>query len=148
MIRSVIAALAGALTLGATYANARPLSPEFLAADWPGAPFSEAVRTGDFLILSGQIGETAGKVPFGDESRSVMNRIGATLGKHGASFDDVVKCTVMLTDMALLQEFNAVYIDYFKPDRLPARSAFGASDLAANARVEVECWAYRPQADR
>lgn len=143
MLRPGLAIAAMTLaTLVAGPAGAAP--PKFHAADWVGSPFSEAVQAGDFLILSGQVGGGGGKGPFADESRRVMDRISATLARHGASMDDVVKCTVMLTDMSQWDEFNAVYITYFKPDRLPARSAFGVSGLAANARVEVECWAYRP----
>jgi 2-iminobutanoate/2-iminopropanoate deaminase len=54
----------------------------------------------------------------------------------------VFKCTVMLADMTKWPDFNKVYVSYFDPDRLPARSAFGASGLALGAQVEVECWAY------
>ena len=52
------------------------------------------------------------------------------------------KCTVMLADMAEWEAFNKIYVTYFKPDRLPARSAFGANGLARGARVELECVAY------
>jgi enamine deaminase RidA (YjgF/YER057c/UK114 family) len=48
----------------------------------------------------------------------------------------------MLADMAKWADFNKVYLAYFDPDRLPARSAFGANGLALGAQVEVECWAY------
>ncbi len=123
---------------------AAPLSAPQFYPSWAGSPFSEAVQAGDFLILSGQVGGGGGKGPIADESRRVMDRIAKTLQAHDASMDDVVKCTVMLTDMSLWDEFNTVYVSYFKPDRRPARSAFGAAGLAANARVEVECWAYHP----
>jgi 2-iminobutanoate/2-iminopropanoate deaminase len=63
----------------------------------------------------------------------------------GAGLDDVFKCTVMLADMSQWARFNAVYVTYFKPDRLPARSAFGASGLAFGAGVELECMAYMPK---
>jgi len=51
----------------------------------------------------------------------------------------------MLADMRRWPEFNAVYLTYFDPDRLPARSAFGANGLALGAEVEIECVAYWPQ---
>jgi 2-iminobutanoate/2-iminopropanoate deaminase len=106
-------------------------------------PFSEAVRVGDTLYLSGQLGIVpgsmrlvAGGMPA--EARQTMENIKATLEAHGASMRDIVKCTVMLADMAEWAAFNEVYAAYF-PDRFPARSAFGAGGLALGARVEVEC---------
>jgi 2-iminobutanoate/2-iminopropanoate deaminase len=48
----------------------------------------------------------------------------------------------MIADMAKWGDFNKVYVTYFKPDRLPARSAFGANGLALGAQVELECIAY------
>jgi 2-iminobutanoate/2-iminopropanoate deaminase len=110
-------------------------------------PFSQAVRVGDVLYLSGSIGEIPGTmtlVPGGleAEARQAMDNIGAVLKENGLSFRDVFKCTVMLADMAQWAAFNKVYLTYFEPDRLPARSAFGASGLALGAAVEVECMAY------
>src|SRR3546814_15552427 len=58
--------------------------------------------------------------------------------RAGTSLDRVVKCTVMLADMALWPEFNQAYLTYFDRDRLPARSAFGTNGLAFDALVEVE----------
>jgi 2-iminobutanoate/2-iminopropanoate deaminase len=110
-------------------------------------PFSQAVRVGDILYLSGVLGYVPGtlKLVAGGieaETRQTMENIGAVLEANGLTFDDVFKCTVMLGDMGKWGDFNKVYLTYFKPDRLPARSAFGASALALGAQVEVECWAY------
>ena len=110
-------------------------------------PFSQAVRVGDVLYLSGALGNKPGTlelVPGGmaAEARQTMENIGAVLRENGLSFRDVFKCTVMLADMSKWADFNKVYIGYFEPDRLPARSAFGANGLALGAQVEVECWAY------
>jgi reactive intermediate/imine deaminase len=110
-------------------------------------PFSSAVRVGDVLYLSGVIGTgTDGKLPPGIEAqtRQTMDNIGAMLKRAGRSFDDVFKCTVMIDDMGEWQAFNRVYVTYFKPGRLPARSAFGADGLALGALVEVECLAHSP----
>lgn len=110
-------------------------------------PFSSAVRVGDVLYLSGVIGTGGdGRLPEGIEAqtRQTMDNIGAMLKRAGRSFDDVFKCTVMIDDMKQWQAFNAVYVTYFKPDRLPARSAFGADGLALGALVEVECLAHAP----
>jgi 2-iminobutanoate/2-iminopropanoate deaminase len=76
------------------------------------------------------------------EARQTMENIGAVLRENRLSFRDVFKCTVMLADMSKWADFNKVYVSYFDPDRLPARSAFGANGLALGAQVEVECWAY------
>ena len=117
---------------------------EYYPAARPNAPFSEAVRAGDFLIVSGQVGVTPGAppAPFADEAKRVMDNVAAVLGRHGASMDNVVKCTVFLADMSQFAAFNAIYTSYFKPGRLPARSAIGPATLAApGARLEVECWA-------
>ena len=109
-------------------------------------PFSQAVRVGDVLYLSGAVGTVPGTmelVPGGieAEARQAMENIGAVLRENGLTFDDVFKVTVMLADMSAWADFNAVYVSYFKPDRLPARSAFGASGLALGAQVELECLA-------
>jgi reactive intermediate/imine deaminase len=110
-------------------------------------PFSQAVLVGDVLYLSGSLGNVPGTrelVPGGmeAEAKQTMENIGAMLKANGLSFDDVFKCTVMLADMSKWGDFNKVYVTYFKPDRLPARSAFGANGLALGAQVELECWAY------
>jgi 2-iminobutanoate/2-iminopropanoate deaminase len=119
-------------------------SPAAAAAN---LPFSQAVRVGDVLHLSGAIGTAPGTgelVPGGidAETRRTMDNIGAVLHENGLTFDDVFKCTVMLADMTEWADFNRVYVTYFTPGRLPARSAFGAAGLALGARVEVECIAY------
>ncbi|HEU4694546.1 MAG TPA: Rid family detoxifying hydrolase [Vicinamibacterales bacterium] len=108
-------------------------------------PFSEAVRVGDTLYLSGQVGIKPGTlelVPGGiqAEARQTLENIRTTLEAHGYSMRDVVKCTVMLADIAEWATFNEVYKAYFSPP-YPARSALGANGLAIGARVEVECLA-------
>jgi reactive intermediate/imine deaminase len=110
-------------------------------------PFSEAVRVGDTLYLSGQIGNVPGTlelVPGGmaEEARQGMENIRTSLETHGYSMTDLVKCTVMLADIGEWPEFNDVYKTFFE-GRYPARSAFGANGLAVGASVEVECFAVR-----
>jgi reactive intermediate/imine deaminase len=112
-----------------------------------GLPFSDAVRAGDVLYLSGALGNEPGtmKLVGGGieaETRQMMQNIARTLAQNDLSFDDVFKCTVMMADMSEWRAFNAVYLEYFKPDRLPSRSAFGTAGLALGARVEMECWAW------
>ena len=126
-------------------------APEFLRAPRAAElalPFSEAVRAGDFLFLSGQLGNVPGKLELvpggiGPEATQTMENIKAILERHGSSLEAVVKCTVFLADIAEWPAFNAVYRTYFS-ERFPARSALAASGLALGARVEVECIAYAP----
>lgn len=108
-------------------------------------PFSEAVRVGHMLYLSGQLGydrESAKLVEGGiaAETRKTLENIKATLEKHGSSMAEVVKCTVFLADIKEWAAMNEVYITYFPSDP-PARSALGSSGLALGARTEIECMA-------
>jgi 2-iminobutanoate/2-iminopropanoate deaminase len=108
------------------------------------------VQVGDILFLSGEIGdagEGTGVVPGGivPETHRMFERIQATLAQHGLSLDDVFKCTVMLADMSEWQKFNEIYSGYFEDGKYPTRSAMGVNGLALGARVEMECWAYKPQ---
>jgi 2-iminobutanoate/2-iminopropanoate deaminase len=119
-------------------------SPAALAAK---LPFSQAVRVGDVLYLSGTLGNIPGTRDLASggmeaETRQTMENIGALLKANGLSFHDVFKCTAMLADMSKWSDFNKVYVTYFEPGRLPARSAFGANGLALGAQVELECWVY------
>lgn len=107
-------------------------------------PFSPSVRVGDTLYMSGQIGQVPEGMDrhtegFDAAVRAAMDSIGAILKSNGLGFGDVVKCTVMLNDMADWPRFNAAYLPYFEGKRLPARSAFGANGLALGAPLEVEC---------
>ncbi len=107
-------------------------------------PFSDAVRVGNMLYLSGEIGvdyKTMKIVPGGikAETKQVMENIKTTLEKYGSSMDNVVKCTIMIQDMKQWPLVNEVYMTYFKKDRLPARSAFGSTALALGAAMELEC---------
>ena len=112
-----------------------------------GLPFCSAARAGDFLYLSGAIGNRQGTMTLVEgglaaRARQAMENIGEVLRACGLGFGDVVKFSIMLADMRRWAEFNAVYVGYFDPARLPARSAFGASGLALGGELEVECVAY------
>lgn len=112
-----------------------------------GYPFSESVEVGGFVFLSGQLGTdpATGELVEGGiepEARQAMENIKAALERRDLTFADVVKCTVMIDEMADWPAFNTVYGDYFDGD-FPARSAFGAEALALGAAVEVECIAAR-----
>jgi len=129
-----------------------PRAAEFLASPFAALralPFSEAVRAGDFLFLSGQIGSargTADVVPGGiaAETKQVLENVRAVLERHGSSLAQVVKFTVFLADIAEWGAFNDIYRTFFAK-HFPARSALGASGLAKGARVELECVAFAPR---
>jgi len=114
----------------------------FSSESMKGFPFSEAVRVGHMLYLSGQLGLDGSRqlVPGGiaAETRQTMENIKATLERYGSSLNHVVKVTCMLADMSEWALMNEVYVTYF-PKHLPARSALGANGLALGARVEIEC---------
>ena len=112
-----------------------------------GVPLSEAVRVGNTLYLSGQIGVQPGtlKLVSGglkEEARQTMTNIRTMLEAHGYAMKDIVKCTVMLADMSKWSEFNGIYTTFFT-GQYPARSALGTTGLALGAQVEVECIAHK-----
>ncbi len=137
-----IAFAASALSTGCAHPNA--LEVEWIPSPRPTAAFSEAVRVGEMLYLAGQIGtDSSGKLVAGGlqmEARQALNNIRATLEKNGSGLDRVVKCTVFLADIRDYNDFNEIYLSYFRA-RKPARSAMAASGLALDARVEIECMA-------
>lgn len=147
-----LAAFTFALLISAVAVGAESAKPEFLVSQDPARrdlPFSEAVRVGDLMFLSGQIGfdpKTGQPVAGGikAETRQALTLIKDVLTRNGASLADVVKCTVFLADIAEWPTFNEIYGEFFKKP-YPARSALAASGLARNARVEVECIAYVPK---
>ena len=105
-------------------------------------PFSDAVRVGNMLYLSGKIGNIPGTSQLAEggiqgETRQALENIKASLEKYGSSMSEVVKCTVFLADIAEWGAMNEVYKTFFKNP--PARSALGVSGLALNGRVEIEC---------
>jgi 2-iminobutanoate/2-iminopropanoate deaminase len=153
-ILTTLLAIAVAAATGIAFAHDEP-EIEFLNSGKvvpKSLPFSEAVRVGDTLYLSGQVGIKPGTLELAPggveaESRQALENIRTTLEVHGYAMRDVVKCTVMLADIAEWATFNEVYKVFFSPP-YPARSALGANGLAIGARVEVECLAVRAPATR
>ncbi len=145
MTKSIVRILLSTILLAS---SAHLHSAEFLnppGSDDLNLPFSDAVRVGNMIILSGKLGTLPGTTnlaPGGikPEAKQALENIKASLERYGASLEDVVKCTVMIADIAEWPAFNEVYVTYF-PGPKPARSAFGANGLAFGGRVEVECWA-------
>lgn len=130
------------LACGSRRAAPRPLTEYLTPYGPPTRPFSPAVRVGNLLFLSGQIGTTStgALIPGGieAETRQTLENIRDVLQRTGSSMDRVVKCTVMLADMREWDAMNSVYTSFF-PGHKPARSSFGATGLALSARVEIEC---------
>ena len=113
--------------------------------------FSTAVRNGNLLFLSGQIGTVPGVTPptlveggVEAETRQTFENIRTVLEAAGLGFENLVKCTVFLADIADYAAVNAVYVTYFEGIDPPARSAVAGSGLALGARVEIECIAAYP----
>lgn len=107
--------------------------------------FTPAVRVGDLVFLSGAIGTPpTGELRVveggvGPETRATMENIRRVLEAAGLGFEDLVKCTVFLADIADYAAMNEVYVTYFEGMEPPARSAMAGSGLALGARVEIEC---------
>ncbi|HWC56902.1 MAG TPA: RidA family protein [Sphingomicrobium sp.] len=148
-MKAILATATGILIMStaAEAATTRPAVEHFgrPAVNGQPLPFSEAVRVGDTLYLSGQIGIGGdGKLPDGIEAQTkqAMENIGAVLKRAGLGYGDVFHCTAFLADMKDWPAFNKAYVPYFPAGKMPARSAFGANGLALGALVEVECQAY------
>ncbi len=137
----------GAAVVCAIGACARPqpstLEVEFLSPNGPSrTPYSPAVRVGNLLFVSGQVGtDSAGRLVAGGiqvEARQALNNVGALLKKSGSSLDRVVKCTVLLSDMKEYAAMNEIYATYFTNHK-PARTTMGVTSLPLGAVIEVDC---------
>ncbi len=141
-------ALYGMLIAAAAASSACVHSPAASAPQYitpngpPRSPFSPAVRVGNVIYTSGQIGTDAtGKLAPGGieaETRQALTNLDAVLRASGSSLQQAVQCTVFLADMKEWPAMNRVYATFF-PTHKPARSAVGVNGIAANGRVEIEC---------
>ena len=105
-------------------------------------PYSQAIECNGMLFVSGQIplNPETGKIVDGgikEQTIQVMENIRAILDEAGYSFEDVLKSTCLLSDMANFQAMNEVYATYY-PNNPPARAAFAVKTLPLNVLVEVE----------
>jgi 2-iminobutanoate/2-iminopropanoate deaminase len=105
-------------------------------------PYSQAIRAGDLLFVSGQIplDPATGTLVDGDitlQTRRVLDNLAAILAAAGGSFEHVVKTTVFLLDMNDFAAMNAVYATYV-PAPPPARSTVQVSRLPRDVRVEID----------
>ncbi|TVZ57206.1 2-iminobutanoate/2-iminopropanoate deaminase [Lutibacter sp. Hel_I_33_5] len=104
-------------------------------------PFSDAVQVDNLLFLTGQIGKdhTLGKIVEGGieaETKQTLVNIEKVLKTHNSDLNNVIKCTVILSDIDDFNKMNKVYRTFFT-DNLPARTTF-AADLVAGAKIEIE----------
>lgn len=110
----------------------------------PVGPYTPIVRAGGWLVVSGQIGLSEGRlVERGTPAQltQAIANLGALLAKEGASLSDVVKTTVFLADIGDYAAMNDAYVAAFGEHR-PARSAVAVAGLPMGAAVEIEAWAW------
>ena len=105
-------------------------------------PYSQAIETNGMLFISGQvpIDPATGKIVEGgisEQAEQVMKNIGAILKAAGYEYNDVVKSTCLLSDMANFADMNEVYGRYY-PENSPARAAYGVVRLPLGALIEIE----------
>lgn len=111
----------------------------------PIGPYSQAVKAGNMLFLSGQVAlDATGNLHIGsikEETTQVMKNIEALLSEAGAGFEHIAKTTIFLSDMSLFAEVNEVYGSYFSSD-FPARETVAVKGLPKNVNVEISVTAF------
>jgi 2-iminobutanoate/2-iminopropanoate deaminase len=111
----------------------------------PIGPYSQAVKAGNLLFLSGQVAlDAQGDLHIGsikEETTQVMKNIEALLSQAGAGFEHIVKTTIFLSDMSLFNEVNEVYGSYFSAN-FPARETVAVKGLPKNVSVEISVTAF------
>ena len=112
----------------------------------PAGPYTPAVRAGELLFVSGQVGMKDGSLIAGDtidQLRQAFANLEGVLAEHGAALTDVVKVTVFLRHMSDFGRMNEAYMDVLG-DHRPARTTIGVAELPINALVEIEAIAWKP----
>ena len=112
----------------------------------PVGPYNQAIATtGQMLFIAGQVpldpqsGNIVGEGDITAQTQQVMTNIEAILTEAGANWNDVVKTSVFLTDLANFSPMNQVYAEYFAEDTAPARACVEVSRLPKDVLVEIEC---------
>ncbi len=113
----------------------------------PVAPYSHAVRAGDFLFVTGQLAEDADtgeviKGPIEQQTRQVMANLKRVLTHAGTDFSKVVMCRIFVTDFRYYETVNDIYASYFDASRLPSRTTVGVLGLAGFGDVEIDLIVY------
>ena len=123
-------------------ADKSPVSTDKAPGPFQGAPYSQAIRAGQLLFLSGQVplDPATGQLVGGDvaaQTRRVMDNLGAVLNAAGLSFADIVRTTIFLADINDFAAVNDVYGGYFNAPA-PARATVQVARLPKDARVEID----------
>jgi len=109
-------------------------------------PYSQAIMFNDTLYLSGQLGGDPATGELGatveEQTRQALTNLGAVLEEAGLSYNDIVKTTVLLSDIADFGAMNAIYAEYFTEDK-PARVCYQVAALPKNAKVEIDAIAVK-----
>ena len=139
---SSAAIAAAATSVGAATTQSKLQSITSTSAPKPIGPYSQAIRSGHDVYLSGQIAldPSTGNLVQGDftaQARRVLDNLKAVVSEAGGGFQNVVKATVYLTDVNNFQTLNAIYAEYFG-DHKPARSTVGVAALPKGAMVEID----------
>ncbi|MEO1591548.1 MAG: RidA family protein [Cyanobacteria bacterium J06632_22] len=113
----------------------------------PVAPYSHAVRAGDFLFVTGQLAEdpTTGEVVKGtiaQQTRQVMENLQRVLAHAETDFSKVVMCRIFVTDFRYYETVNEIYASYFETSKLPSRTTVGVLGLAGFGDVEIDLIVY------
>lgn len=102
----------------------------------PGMPYSPAIKIGQLLFTAGQLADDT-EADIKTQTRQALNKIKALLEASGGSLDNVIKCTVFITDFDEFPMMNEAYGEYFK-DQPPVRTTVQVSRLAKNAKIEID----------
>ncbi len=107
----------------------------------PIGPYNQAIKTGNFLFVSGQVALKPGTNDLAnadiiEETHQVLQNLKAILAEAGMDFSNIVKTTIFLSDMALFSQVNEIYAKYFDGD-FPARETVAVKGLPKNAHVEI-----------
>jgi 2-iminobutanoate/2-iminopropanoate deaminase len=102
----------------------------------PGAPYSPAIKIGQFIFTAGQVPDDP-QADIKTQTRQVLNKIKALIDAASSSLDDVVKCTIYMTNLDEFTSMNEVYGEYFKTNA-PARATVQVSRLVKNFKIEID----------
>lgn len=113
----------------------------------PVAPYSHAVRAGDFVFVTGQLPEDpktgeVQRLTIADQTRQVMENLNLVLSHVGTGFDRVAMARIFITDFRFYDEVNSVYASYFEGTKLPGRTTVGVTALAGHGDVEIDLIVY------
>ena len=117
----------------------------------PIGPYRPIVRAGEWLVLSGQLGLSDGRLVDGGvqlQLRQALLNLATLLDTEGATLSDVVKTTLFLRHIDDYPAVNDTYLEVFSGHHLPARAAVAVAGLPMGALVEIDAWAYQPHSTR